>query len=176
MSPTPEIAPDDVLQPGTRDARRLLILWSIRRSAVSVFWLGLMVGVLLAPGNNVDVTYETPADAFRELASPAAGIALAILIRLGTSAVGVLLAAPVTQAFDAAGRARGPYSGRDLDRLSDRLNAARGYRSLRFSRYVRDAAVERLGAAGVVYDRIDHGFRIAAYVLPVVTIVVTALT
>ncbi len=168
MARTPQITPADLLEPGMRDARRLLRLWTVRRSAIPVFWLGLIVGILISPTNEVHVSYETPEDAFRELATPAAGIMIAILIRLGTTFAGVLLALPLALAFDAAGRGPG-YSGRKLDRVFDQFGAARGYGSLRFTRYVRDAAVQRLGAAGAVYDRLDRGIRVATYALPALT-------
>lgn len=175
MPPHVEIDPADVLHPGTRDARRLLNLWVIRQSAIPVFWLGFMVGVLVSAGNEIHINYESPEDAFRELATPAAGIACAILIRLGTSFAGIALAFPVTGGFEAPGRASGSYSGKRLDRWLDRFEIARGYRSLRFTRYVRDAAVARLGTAGVVYDRIDRGITVSGFALPVVTILVIAV-
>jgi hypothetical protein len=164
------VDPDDLLGPDTRDARRLLALWLIRRSAVPIFWLGLIVGVLVAPGGDVEVTFTSPEDAFNHLWSPAAGIALALIIRVGTSMAGFALAAPQALKFGAGASAR--YSGSHLGRLLDRFGAARGYRSLRFTRSVRDAAAARLGEDGARHDRLDRWLTVANVVLPVVTLVV----
>jgi hypothetical protein len=164
-----DIAPDDVLAPGTRDARRLLILWLLRRSAVPVAWLGLIVGVLVSPGGYVHAEFETPADAFSELLSPAAGLALALLLRAGTTIAGVALAVPVARGFVATSAG---YSGGRVDRFFDRLGAARGYGALRFTRLVRDAAAARLGEEGARHDRLDRWVFIANRALPALTLIV----
>ena len=174
MGPT-AIAPDDVLGPGTRDARRLLILWLVRRSAVPVFWLGLIIGVLVSPGGYVDASFDSPADAFGELLSPAAGIALALILRTGTTIAGFALAAPVARRFGAAARASAAYSGGRLSRLFDRLGAARGYGALRFTRSVRDAAAARLGEGGALHDRLDRWVTVANLALPALTLLVVAV-
>ena len=168
-----EIAPDDVLGPGTRDARRLLVLWLIRRSAVPVFWLGLIVGVLLSPGGYVDAKFDSPSDAFGELLSPAAGIALALLLRTGTTIAGVALAVPLVRDFGAGAPAA--YSGGRLNRLFDRFGAARGYEALRFSRSVRDAASARLGEDGARHDRLDRWVTVANRALPALTLLVVVV-
>ena len=168
----PDVAPDDVLAPGTRDARRLLVLWLLRRSAVPVAWLGLIVGVIVSPGGYVHAEFETPADAFDELASPAAGLALALLLRAGTTLAGIALADPAARGFGAEERASAGYSGGSLSRLLDRLGAARGYGALRFTRVVRDAAAARLGEAGARHDRLDRWVTIANFALPVLTVLV----
>lgn len=173
---TQGIAPDDLLLPGTRDARRLLIAWVVRQSAFPVFWLGMIAGVLLSPGHYVDANFDTVNDAWAELLSPAAGIAVALMIRIGTTVVGLVLALPLMRAFDAAGRAPGNYSGGRLRNLLDRVGATRGYQSLRFTAYVRDAAVARLGESGVRYDLIDRRLTASNFVLAGFTVLVTLLT
>lgn len=169
------IRPDDVLQPGTRDARRLLTIWIIRRSAFAVACVGLIIGILVAPGNDIDADLQSPSDVWDELLSPAAGVALAILIRAGTSIAGLALAAPVSLAFDSAGLATARYSGGRLSRVVDAFLATRGLRSLRFTRHVRDAAIARLGNAAERYERADRGVTVASFTLPVVFILVATL-
>jgi hypothetical protein len=167
-----DIAPDDVLAPGTRDARRLLVLWLIRRSAVPVFWLGLILGFLVSPGGRLNASFNSPEDAFSHLWSPAAGIALALLIRIGTSVAGLALAVPEGLTFGAAADTPGGYSGTRLSRFLDHFSAARGYRAFRFTRFVRDAASARLGEDGARHDRLDRWMTTANVALPVLTIVV----
>lgn len=167
--------PDDLLRPGTRDAHRLLTLWVIRRSAFAIACLGLIVGILVAPGNDIDAEVDSASDIWDELLSPAAGISLAIVIRVGTSIAGLALAAPAARAFDAARLATTRRSGGRVSRLIDGVLTTRGLRSLRFTRHVRDAAVARLGAAAERYERIDRGITVASFALPVVFILVATL-
>jgi hypothetical protein len=170
-----DIAPDDVLGPGKRDARRLLVLWLIRRSAVPVFWLGLMIGVLVSPGHYVEASFDSPVDAFGQLLSPAAGIALALLLRVGTTTAGFALALPLARGFIGAGGVPAGYSGGGLSRVFDGFGASRGYGALRFTRTVRDAAAARLGQEGARHDRLDRWVTRANLALPALTLLVIAV-
>lgn len=169
---TGSMAPDDVLLAGTQDARRVLVLALVRQAAVPVLWLGLTLGILLSPEHELHVTFESADEAWRQLGTPAAGIAAAILIRLGTLIAGIVLAIPLARAFDAAAGEHGGYPGGRAQHASDGLATARGLGYLRSTRFVRGATLARLGPAGERYARIDRRLVVAGRVLPVVTVLV----
>jgi hypothetical protein len=144
----------------------------VRQAAVPVFWLGLTLGVLVSPEHELDATFHSADDAWRQLGTPAAGIAVAILIRLVTFVAGLLLALPLARAFDVVSSEHRGYPGTRLQRAFDHLATTRGLGSLRSTRYVRGAALARLGPAAERYARIDRRLVVAERVLPALTLVI----
>ena len=140
--------------------------------------MGVIVGLMVSPAHQLDAKFGSVEDAWAELASPAAGIALALLIRFGTSIAGFVLAIPLMRSFDATARAPGRYAANRFRLFFDRVNTARGYGYLRFTHYVQVAAEARLGEASAPYERIDRVLRAADVALPaiaVLSVVVLAL-
>lgn len=67
--PRRTVVPDDVLLDGTQDARRLLTLWLVRRSAFATACMGVIIGILVAPGHDVEADLDAPSDVWDELLS-----------------------------------------------------------------------------------------------------------
>jgi small-conductance mechanosensitive channel len=89
-----------------------------------------------------------------ELWSPLAGIVLAILIRLVSNVVGLLLAWPLARDYE-IGLAPRTNVGKEIGIWFDRLHLARAFRSLRWTHHVRQLALSRLGSLGGVLGRLD---------------------
>jgi hypothetical protein len=141
------LSPDHLLLPGEHDALVLLAVWYLRQAFFPLFLLGLTVGVLINGGGNFDVELDTPAGAWEGLRSPAAGLILAVALRLAANAAALVLALPVARHFEAELWRRESTSGR-IGVLADRINLARAYRALRWTHGARRTAIARLGARG----------------------------
>lgn len=161
----PFIRPDQALRPGRSDARNLLVLWCFRRSSYPLLFLGLIGSYGLADGST-SVEWSDPGELGRELASPLAGLVLAVVARLVASQGGLLLAYGFARQRD---RHLEPRTGvnRRLARLLDLRQASKAFRALRWTHHVRQAALARVAPDGGWWWGIDRFFDIATIVLAI---------
>lgn len=144
------VEPEQALQPGRWDAAALVIVGLLRGAAPMLMVVGLIYALLtVGPHFESVPPINSAAGAFRALLSPFWLVAVAILIRLGTGVLALLLAYPLSR------RTTGSTIGPDLIKRTwrvwqDRLHLLRAFRSLRWTSPVRTAAIGRLGRAGNV--------------------------
>ena len=153
--------------PGVLDPFIVLVLRIVRR----LFWPLLIGGtawvIVVGYLKEVEsVSLATPEELLRALLTPFAGIALAIVLRLLSTLLGGLAAAP---------RAIVDHRSSDTRRWSvlrspaDVAALVAAYRLLRFAGAARDVAASRLGATGRLFLLVD---RVETWAVP---ITVTAL-
>lgn len=138
--------PESALRPGRADAIVVLSLWLARRLFLPLLLIGLIFGLItgqLRTDESVIATWDSADDLVRALLTPLAGIALAILIRVGLAA---LAAAWPLSRWDRAQTAgtRGSFYRTAIDRW----RLAQAYRSLRWTWGVRESAIRRAGTTG----------------------------
>jgi hypothetical protein len=168
------VHPEDALRSGRRDPLALLVVWFVRKSFYWVLWVGITVGAVTTRTSDIGIDLGSPSDAWTELLSPYAGVAVALILRLGSSFVALGLAYPL---------ARRHYGGLEpqcgvgsgIGRRLDRLQVARAYRSLRWTHHVRKAAIDRLGRTGARLRRLDPMLDVANIGLFVAACVVLSL-
>jgi hypothetical protein len=170
----PRIRPELALQPGATDARNLLIVWYLRKSVYGLVALGLISGVLA--GTNIDVDFRSASDLESQLSSPLAPLVVGVFLRVLTGFAALLLALPLASAYEVGLTPRTSFAS-GIGHVLDRLNIARGYRALRWTHHVRQAALARLGDTGPKLARLDPLMdltNITLWVLAVVGIIATA--
>ena len=140
------VGPSALLRAGQADAVVVLVLWALRRA----FWPVLLIGTSVAlAADRLDAEsldeLATPADLLGLLLTPLAGIAAALILRLGVSWLALLAAWPLSRwgDDDAPATRWSAYRG-----WVDRWRLAQAYRSLRWTWAVRDEAIERAGVLG----------------------------
>lgn len=166
--------PTAAVRPGRLDPVTLLVLWVFRSATPTVLIAGLIYARLVS-GRRFDSLPQvtTPAEAWRVLLSPYAGIAIAVALRF-LVAIGALgLAYPLSRR--ATGSAIGPDLRRPFTVWADRLHLARAYRSLRWTTTVRNHAAGRLGRWGRALRMGGPVLLIADVVLVIALIVVVVL-
>ncbi|MCU0259419.1 MAG: hypothetical protein MUE78_00225, partial [Ilumatobacteraceae bacterium] len=94
---------------------------------------------------------------------------LAILIRVTANSAGLLLAWPLTRAYE-EGLAPRTNVGKSIGTWFDRLHLARAFRSLRWTHHVRQLALARLGPAGRRVGRLDPIMDVTSIALWVIAI------
>ncbi len=139
------LAPEDALRPNRQDATAVLVLRALRRSTIPLVALGL-IGALTTGDHSTAAlaTLTGPSEWWATLRSPLAGLALAVVVRVGVSVAALLLALPRVPS-ETAGR---PGLRARWHAWVDRLQVARAYRSLRWTWGVRAVAIRRLGVRG----------------------------
>jgi hypothetical protein len=140
----PRIRPEFALRPGRSDARALLVVWFVRKSAYGLLFSGL-IGLSIShlePDTTVDWT--DPGGVVAELLSPGAGIVLSVVARVGGALAGLVLAYPLARDYGVGLSPRTNF-GSGIGKVFDRMNVARAYRSLRWTHHVRQEAMSRLG-------------------------------
>jgi hypothetical protein len=140
--------PDSALRPGRADALIVLSLWLGRRLFLPLLLIGLIFGWItgqLRTEESIIATWDSADDLVRALLTPLAGIALAVLIRIGVGFAALAAAWPLSR-WDRAQTAgtRGSFYRTAIDRW----RLAQAYRSLRWTWGVREAAIRRAGTAG----------------------------
>lgn len=156
--------PSLALQPGARDPLALLCLWFLSRTSLPLLVLGMAVGVLLS-GQPPDAALDDPGDVARTIASPWAGVAIAVVLRQAARALALVLALPLT-----SWPRRDDYpAGRigNLRRWVDRWRRAGAYRAIRWTWPVRRLAAERLGRDARWLQVMDLAWSIAIVVAAV---------
>ncbi len=164
----PRIRPELALQPGTADARNLLIVWYLRKSVYGLVALGIIGGTVTQ--TNLDVNWKSGAELGSELSSPLAPIVIGLMLRVVSGFVALLLALPLASAYEVGLSPRTNF-GSGIGRVLDRLNLARGYRALRWTHHVRQLALQRLGDTGRKLARLDPIMDITNITLWVVAVV-----
>jgi hypothetical protein len=167
------LVPAQALRPGRFDATALWALWCLRRAAIPLLWLGL-VGATL--GGQADVSteqFQSPREFLAALLSPAAGIALAVAVRVLAGVGALVFAYPLAHAA-AAGERGGRWSGLRVRPWFDRYYLTRALRAWRWTSPVRDLAAERLGASGRTWRRWSLVLAVANPVTFVIAIAVLA--
>jgi hypothetical protein len=163
--------PAQALRPGRFDATALWAVWCLRRAAVPLLWLGL-VGATL--GGQADVSteqFQSPREFLAALLSPAAGIAVAIAVRVLAGVGALVLAYPLAHAATAGD---GRWSALRVRPWFDRYYLTRALRAWRWTSPVRELAAERLGASGRMWRRWSLALAVANPVAFVIAIVVLA--
>lgn len=159
------IRPEQALRPGRSDALRLLILWCIRRSSYPLLFLGLIGAYGTAEGST-SIEWSDAGELMRELASPLAGLILAVVTRVTASQAGLVLAFWLARERD---RHLEPRTGvnRRLARALDLRQASKSFRALRWTHHVRQEALRRVAPAGGRWWHLDRYFDVATIVLAI---------
>jgi hypothetical protein len=137
-------APEAALGAGRRDPFALLTVWCARKSFFPVLWIGLAVAQLRDPLADVSFDLKTTSPDPR---SPLSVVWLALVIRLGSAAVGYVLAYPIARRQQASYAYRTGIF-RYVDLATDRWQLTRSLSSFRSTYPVRAAAIARLGRLG----------------------------
>ncbi|MGJ7441858.1 hypothetical protein [Aquipuribacter sp. MA13-6] len=143
--------PDDVMAPTRMDAVTILVLWGLRRAFYPLLLVGLAFAWIAGEVTPVAlVRLENPLQLVAALATPLAGIAVALTVRLLVGLLALAAAFPRTRWVseeeaerDAAGHRRGP-----VRRWVDRVYMTAAYRELRSTWTVRGRATSQLGRSG----------------------------
>lgn len=161
----PFIHPAQALRPGDTDARNLLIVWCIRRSSYPLLFLGL-IGTYATTGARGTVEWGDPGVVARELASPIAGLMLAVVVRVVASQAGLVMAFWLARERD---RHLDPRTGinRRLAKALDLRQASKSFRALRWTHHVRQEALRRVAPTGGWWWQIDKFFDVATIVLAI---------
>ena len=128
----PEIDPDRFLLPGRGDPIALLALSTLRRSVWPLLWLGVAVAAAVGQTNEIEgVQGSGIGEWLEELASPLAGIVVALALRLLVALAGYGLAYRLTTSTRHDG-------ARAITRwwrtATDRYYLTRAFQSVRWSR------------------------------------------
>lgn len=145
------LPPALLLRPDRRDWYVLLILWCFRQAARALLIVGVIPVVLAGQyGDDLANRLDSPVDLMRSLWSPLVIMAVAIIMRLGSSVVALVIAFPIGPG-DTFDQRSTPERTRWMV-LYDRVVLAAGKRSLRWSWAVRRTAALRLGPPGLALD------------------------
>jgi hypothetical protein len=147
------IPPEAAVRSGTFDALALLTVWFVRKSAYGVLFFGVIV--LVVVGRTDEVGDEHSLGGYwHSLVSPAAGIILALVIRLASALAALALAHHLARSYERGLPPRTGF-GQSIGTRLDRLHVTRAYRSLRWTHHVRQVAIARLGKTGAHLARLD---------------------
>lgn len=170
------VRPEQALRPGRADARRLLIVWYVRKSFYWLLFTGVSAAYLTRRTDEIGVDWGDPDAVWAELLSPLAGLVLAVVVRLGSNMVALALAYPLTRDYGAHLEPRTGL-GSGIGVWLDRRNLAKAYRSLRWTHHVRQEALRRLGPSGDRVSKLDpilDVVNIATFVVMVVVVFTSA--
>ncbi len=168
--PEATIEPDAVLGSGRGHLTVLLVLILVRRAVVPLVLIGLICGALI--GGTTSTTYDDVGDILTGLASPLAGVALAVVSRIVASLAGLAAAYPLSHRAPIAVDVHAPGRRGTFARMADRIHVTRALRELRWTRAVQEEAAVRLGRRGAVLTRADEVIRRST--LPLLGAVVVA--
>lgn len=168
--------PEVALGPDRRDATRLLGCWLVRRAAFGLFFLGLLVGVVVAGVQHqhaeVFLDPSSTDDVFGGVLSAFGLVFVAILVRFAVRWYALGLAWPLARAHQGE---LGGAAHRRLEQAYDRFCVARAFRELRWTEGVLDAAEARLGAHAATYARADRAIRLLNIAVVAVLVVAVGL-
>ena len=170
----PRIRPEFALRPGRSDARALLVVWFIRKSAYWLLFGGLIGLAVSHHERSTKVDWTDPGGVVAELLSPGAGIVLSVVARVGGALAGLALAYPLTREYKVGLSPRTNF-GSGIGKVFDRMHVARAYRTLRWTHHVRQEAMGRLGPNASrrvakidpIMDIVTISFAVLAVVVPV---------
>lgn len=164
----PEIDADRFLLPGRGDPIALLTVSALRRSVWPLLWLGVAVAAAVGRTNEIQgVQASGISEWLDELASPLAGIVVALALRVLVALAGYGLAYRLTTSTRHDGTT---LLARSWRTATDRYYLTRAFQSVRWSRIVRDAAAERLGPLGRRFRTLDAILGIATWATLVVAV------
>jgi hypothetical protein len=176
------IDPVACLGPGRNDARRLLIVWFIKKSFYWMFFGGSafasVIHAVERVDNDLQIRLSSPDSVTSSLFSAAAFVVLALIIRLAIGWVALGLAYPLARSHDAALE---PRTGRNRHwaSFSDRYKVAKAFRLLRWTHHVRQVALDRVAPGPSWWRRVDPildvlnvvavvGFLVTTYVIALI--------
>ena len=152
------IDPNACLRPGRQDARRLLIVWFVKKSFWWMFFGGsafaAIVHAVERVDNDLQVRLSSPDTVKSGLFSAYAFVVLAILVRLVIGWVALGLAYPLARFHDAAFEPRTGWN-RHYGTFSDRYKVAKAYRLFRWTHHVRQVALDRVAPGPSWWRRLD---------------------
>ncbi len=152
------IDPAACLGPGRKDARRLLIVWFVKKSFWWMFFGGSAVAGIVHAIERVDNEYQvrlsSPDTVVSGLFSAFALVVLAVLVRLVIGWVALGLAYPLARSHDAVLEQRTGWN-RHWGTLSDRYKVAKAFRLLRWTHHVRQVALDRVAPGPSWWRRLD---------------------
>jgi hypothetical protein len=164
-----ELDPDLALGNGRLDPILLLCLWLLRQSVFPLMWLGFIIAVLTTSPERFAEEASVISESGVSIGlafSPFAVVALAFAIRWAISAVAVALAFPLSGWVVHGEHYRQPGLRGRVRSWWDRLHVTRAYRSLRWTRLVRNRAIERLGSTGSRLQFVSRVLRWSNLALP----------
>lgn len=171
------IDPTACLGPGRKDARRLLLVWFVKKSTWWMFFGGSAFAAIVHAVERVDNDYQvrltSPDSVVSGLLSAFAVVVLAMLARLVAAWVALGLAYPLARTHDASLEPRTGWT-RHWGTFSDRYKVAKAYRLLRWTHHVRQAALDRVAPEPSWWRRMDPTLD-ALNVIAVIGFVVTTI-
>lgn len=161
------VTPSAALLPGTRDSRRLLVTWFVKKSFWWMVFGGSAVASIVHAVERVDdeleVRLSSPDSVMSGLLSAYSLVVLALLIRVIIGWVALALAYPLARAYEDHLDARTGWT-RYWGTFSDRYKVAKAFRLLRWTHHVRQAALDRVAPGPSWWRRADPIIDIATVV------------
>jgi hypothetical protein len=152
------IDPGTCIGPGRKDARRLLVVWFVKKSFYWMFFggsaLAAIVHAIERKDNELQVRLSSPDSVLSGLLSAFALVVLALLVRLAIGWVALGLAYPLARAYDAELEPRTGWN-RHWGTFSDRYKVAKAYRLFRWTHHVRQVALDRVAGKPSWWRRLD---------------------
>lgn len=176
------IDPVACLGPEQSDARRLLVVWFVKKSFYWMFFGGAafasVVHAVERVDNDLQVRISSPDSVTSGLFSAAAFVVLALIVRLAIGWVALALAYPLARSHDAALEPRTGWN-RHWGTFSDRYKVAKAFRLLRWTHQVRQIALDRIAPGPSWWRRLDPildvvnvlavvGFLVTTYVIALI--------
>jgi hypothetical protein len=176
------IDPVACLGPEQSDARRLLVVWFVKKSFYWMFFGGAafasVVHAVERVDNDLQVRISSPDSVTSGLFSAAAFVVLALIVRLAIGWVALALAYPLARSHDAALEPRTGWN-RHWGTFSDRYKVAKAFRLLRWTHHVRQIALDRIAPGPSWWRRLDPildvvnvlavvGFLVTTYVIALI--------
>jgi len=176
------IDPVACLGPEQSDARRLLVVWFVKKSFYWMFFGGAafasVVHAVERVDNDLQVRISSPDSVTSGLFSAAAFVVLALIVRLAIGWVALALAYPLARSHDAALEPRTGWN-RHWGTFSDRYKVAKAFRLLRWTHHVRQVALDRVAPGPSWWRRVDPildvvnvlamvGFLVTTYVIALI--------
>lgn len=158
------LRPSQVLLPGDRDARALLVCWFARRSFYPLIFLGTIGAFASGNPDGRDIDYTDAGEVGRDLVSPLTGLVLGTAVRLLAAFGAWLLALRMARSREQTLAPRTGF-GRWFGRFMDLRQVVRAYKALRWTHHVRQEAIRRVAPTDHWLWRLDRKFDVATIVL-----------
>lgn len=158
--------PQVALRPGRFDPFALWIVYLLRRTFFPLAFLSTIVLSLTGRDGETLAGVDTVGEFLEAVRSPLVLLVVATMIRVMATILGFMFAYPLSHR---APLAISPHQGRwsAWGRLMDRLHVTRAYRSLRWTKAVRDVAAERIGPTADWFRAIE---RLLAWSFPMLVV------